>query len=232
MAAIEYDTDRFFEILISGERDAARAVVDGYLQAGSPPEDLLIELYWPTYEKIEKLFRHDQLSNLAHHYATRLLRVLVDQTAAKFVFETSKNRRVIAFCGQNEPDELAGQMAVDLLELSGFTIKYAGGGIPRDEILAQVHEESPDVLLLFGSSPQDLPEIRLLIDSIREIGAVHDTQIAVGGGVFNRASGLAEEIGADIWAADPLELAHVLIEEPDQRATADQRTVGRKRKAA
>ncbi|MEO1583601.1 MAG: B12-binding domain-containing protein [Planctomycetota bacterium] len=228
----ESEVERFFETLIAGDRVASREVVNEYLSGGAAPEDLLIELYWPTYEMVQKLHRSDKLTNLAHHYATRLLRVLVDQTAARFQFEPSVNRRVLAFCGPSDPDELAGQMAVDLLEMSGLTVKFAGGGIPRDEILSQVHEERPDVLLLFGSAPGDLPEIRLLIDTIREIGACHKTQIAVGGGVFNRAEGLAEEIGADIWATDPLELAHVLIEEPDQRATADQRTVGRKRKAA
>ena len=228
----EHEVERFFETLIAGDRTAARTIVNQHLESGLPPEDLLIELYWPTYEMISRLHRNDQLTNLAHHFATRLLRVLVDQTAARFVFETPQNRRILAFCGPSEEEELSGQMASDLLELSGFTVKFAGGGIPRDEILAQVHEERPDVLLLFGSAPSDLPEIRQLIDSIREIGAVHETQIAVGGGVFNRASGLAEEIGADVWAADPLELVHVLIEAPDQRATAEQRTVGRKRKAA
>ena len=34
-----------------------------------------------------------------------------------------------------------------------------------------------------------------MIDRIREIGAVPDLQVVVGGGVFNRADGLAEEIG-------------------------------------
>ena len=55
-------------------------------------------------------------------------------------------------------------------------------------------------------------------------------QIAVGGGVFNRADGLAEEIGADLWATTPLSLVEAMIAEPARRAVADQRTVGRKRK--
>ena len=100
------------------------------------------------------------------------------------------------------------------------------------ETLAQVHEAKPDVLLMFASSPEDLPEIRNLIDTVREIGASSHTQIAVGGGVFNRAEGLAEEIGADTWATDLLELVHTLIEEPARRADEEQRTVGRKRRAA
>ena len=52
----------------------------------------------------------------------------------------------------------------------------------------------------------------------------------VGGGVFNRAEGLAEEIGADLWAKRPQELLEKLVAQKDRRATADQRTVGRTRR--
>lgn len=123
-------------------------------------------------------------------------------------------------------------MAVDLLEAAGFTVRFAGGSLPLDEIREIVHQTRPDALLMFCSEPCDLPDIRVLIDTLHEIGACPHTQIVVGGGVFNRAEGLAEEIGADLWAAHPLELVDSLIDESDIRATPDQRTVGRTRKTA
>ncbi len=232
MSIRESDIERFFEIIISGDRVGARTAVNRLHESNVPPEDIVLELFWPTMEMVERLFRSDQLTKLAHHYSTRLLRMLVDQTAARYRMEPSLGRRVLAFCGDHEPEELSAQMAVDLLEMSGFEVRFGGGGVPRDEILAQVHESKPDVLLMFASAPEDLPEIRSLIDTVREIGASAHTQIAVGGGVFNRAEGLAEEIGADTWATDLLELVHTLIEEPERRADEDQRTVGRKRKVA
>ena len=85
---------------------------------------------------------------------------------------------------------------------------------------------------MFAAAPSDCPDIRQLIDTIKEIGACSETQFVVGGGVFNRAPGLAEEIGADLWATTPSELLTRLEEEPERRATEDQRTVGRTRNAA
>lgn len=231
MSIRDTDIERFFEILTSGDRVAARTFVNRFHADGCPPEDVVLELFWPTLEMVQRFYRSDQLTTLSHHYAVRLLRMLVDQTASRYRMEPILGRRVLAFCGNHEPEELAAQMAVDLLEMSGFDVRFAGGGVAGDEILAQVHESKPDVLLMFASSPEDLPEIRRMIDTIREIGASEKTQIAVGGGVFNRAEGLAEEIGADTWATDILELVHTLIEEPARRAIPDQRTVGRKRRA-
>ena len=99
------------------------------------------------------------------------------------------------------------------------------------EILEEVGEQRPDILLMFASAPGDAPNIRQLIDSIRGIGACPDMQIVVGGGIFNRAEGLAEEIGADLWAKTPGDLLERLSTMHERRATAEQRTVGRHRKS-
>ena len=222
--------ERFFETLISGHRRASRQIVDEALRTGASAGELITELFWPTYEMIEKLYRSDQLTRLSHHMSTRLLRVLVDQNASRLTIQQPRSRSIFALCGPKDADELGAQMAVDLLESSGFEISFAGGGIPNDEILAHVHESQPNILLMFCSAPGDLPEIRELIDTIHEINACPELQIVVGGGVFNRAEGLAEEIGADSWARSPMELADLLITQPARRASETQRTVGRKRR--
>lgn len=222
--------DRFFETLIAGDRPAARAAVAEARKSGSDPQTMIDELFWPTYQMIDRLFRSDQLASLNHHMAVRLLRVLVDQNAAHLNCTASRGRSVFAVCGPNEGEELAAQMALDVLEGNGFGVTFAGSKIANDEVLARVNEEKPDVLLLFASASEDLPLIRQLIDMIREIGSCPNMQIAVGGGVFNRADGLAEEIGADAWASSPMELVDVLVNEPSRRAVAAQRTVGRTRR--
>ncbi len=222
--------ERLFEALISGDRGGARAIVAEALGGGAAAEQALTELFWPTYERIEKMHRADQMTTLSHHLATRLLRVLADQTALRLERAGSRERDVFAVAGPTDADELAAQIATDLLEAKGFDVTYAGGGIAVDEILAKVQEARPDVLLLFASAPSDLPSIRWLIDTMREIGACDGVQVVVGGGVFNRAEGLAEEIGADLWAEAPSELVEVMLEAPERRAPADQRTVGRHKK--
>lgn len=227
---VEQLNEQLFEALITGDRTSARAVVRGALQGGLQPQDLATELFWPTYQTLEKMHRQDQLGVLPHHAAVRLLRTLVDQNAAGLTQMSRNGRRVLAFCGASESDELGGQMAVDLLEAYGFEVLFAGGGVANDEILGYVNDQRPDVLLMFASSAGDLPNIRALIDTIQEIGAAPSLQVAVGGGVFNRAEGLAEEIGADLWAASPIDIVDRLLAEPQRRADAGQRTVGKSRK--
>ncbi len=221
---------RLFDALVSGDRDGVRAVVEETARRSIPAESVLADLYWPVYENIERLYRADQMTALSHHMATRLLRVLCDQAALRLTRQAPRGRSVFAACGPNDADELAAQIAVDLLEREGFRVTFSGGGIAGDEIMGHVQETQPDVLLLFASAPPDLPGIRHMIDTLREIGACKHLQIVVGGGVFNRADGLAEEIGADLWATSPAELVNAMVAFPERRARASQHTVGRKRR--
>jgi methanogenic corrinoid protein MtbC1 len=223
--------ERFFNALISGSRPQARQVVDELIEADCPAEAILHRLFWPTLEHIQNLYRHDQLSNLAHHYATRLMRSLADQMQLRLTQKDRRGKKIMLACGPEESEELGAQIACDLLEAEGYDVYFLGGGVANDEIVAQVGQLGADVLAVFGAVPSTVPFTRVLIDHLHEIGVCPKLQIAVGGGVFNRADGLAEEIGADLWAKTPEELVEVINDFPDQRMEDNQRTVGRKRKA-
>ena len=224
--------ERLFPMLITGDRNGARCTISEWMKEELEPETLTQEVYWPLLDMVNDLFRRDQLTTLAHHYATRLLRSLVDQAQACYTQQDRSGRSMMLFCGDTEADDLAAQMVADLAEAGGYTVSFGGGGIAYDELLAAVQEQRPDVLLMFSSAAADAPNIRRLIDTIREVGACPNTQIAVGGGVFNRAEGLAEEIGADIWSDTPAGMITCMNTQPERRATAEQRTVGQARQAA
>jgi len=223
-------TERFFTSLISGDRVASRAIVEETLTAGCSPQAALGRLFWPTNEHIQQLHRNDQISALAHNFATRLMRSLAEQLQPRLAQKPRNGKKVLMVCGNEQGEELGAQISADLLEANGYEMYFVGGGVANDELVGQVGEIKPDLLVIFGAIPETVPQTRLLIDRLHEIGVCPLLQIAVGGGVFNRAEGLSEEIGADLWAANPEELVQVITQDPDRRMTPDQRTVGRKRR--
>ncbi|MEM7624010.1 MAG: cobalamin-dependent protein [Planctomycetota bacterium] len=222
--------ERFFTAAISGDRHAARQIMDEVFTADVPAERIASNLIWPTLNQVQCMRRSDQLSTLAYQYATRLMRSLTDQLQLRYEQHARRDQTVLVMTGAEESEELTGQLAADLLEADGYTVYYCGGGVANDEIVEQIAHLNIDKLVVFGSIPATVPETRLLIDRLHDIGACPQVQIIVGGGVFNRAEGLAEEIGADLWASDPIELVQTIAENTQRRMTADQRTVGRKRR--
>ena len=222
--------ERFFNHLISGNREGAREIVSQAIDENHSAEIITSNLFWPSVEMLQNLRRNDQLSALSFNYGTRLLRGLVDQMQLRLEKRNVRDEVVLLVCGEEESEELAAQMASDLLEADGYKVYFAGGGVANDEIVEQLGDLKADKLVMFGAIPATVPQTRLLIDRLHEIGVCPQVQIIVGGGVFNRADGLAEEIGADLWAKTPSELVQVMGDRPERRMTEDQRTVGRKRR--
>ena len=222
--------EKFFTAAISGDRASIREVMSEVYEADVPAERIASHLLWPTLNQIQNARRADQLTMLAYNFATRMMRCITDQLQMRYERQARRDQTVLVTCGAEESEELTGQLAADLLEADGYDVYFCGGGVANDEIVEQIAHLNVDKLVVFGSIPATVPETRLLIDRLHEIGACPQVQIIVGGGVFNRAEGLAEEIGADLWASDPIELVQTMAENSQRRMSPEQRTVGRKRR--
>jgi methanogenic corrinoid protein MtbC1 len=220
--------ERFFTALISGDRPSARQIVSQVVENGYNSQQVFNELYWPTLVQIQRLYRADQMSEICHHYATRVLRTLVDQSQLRLESSERRGKRILVVSGPEESEEIGAQMVSDLLEAAGYEVRYAGGGVANDEIVCQIGELSTDVLVVFGAVPSTVPFTRMLVDRLHAIGVCPKVQIVVGGGIFNRAEGLAEEIGADLWGFTPAEVVEAVSGQPTRRMKPEQRTVGRK----
>src|SRR5687768_18084146 len=112
----------YLEPLLGGDRDACRKVIDQALERGAKEYDLLTKLIWPTMELIQTLYREDRISQSTLNLATRLNRTITDQLAAKLPRAASNGRKVLIFCGNDEPEELGGQLCSDLFESAGWNV--------------------------------------------------------------------------------------------------------------
>lgn len=220
----------YLEPLLVGDRPAARAAIEQAISAGSTPRSLLTDLIWPTMESLQSLYREDRINLGMLNMATRLNRGMTDFLTSQLVRGPERGRKVMIFCGDDEPEELGGQMCSDLFEVDGWTVRFAGGGVPNDEVLKLIGDERPDLLVMFGTLPSGVPAVRKLIDYLREVNSCPQMQIMCCGGIYRRAEGLAEEIGADLYAPDADQAVKVANENPEKRATPDQQTVGRTRR--
>jgi methanogenic corrinoid protein MtbC1 len=220
----------YLEPLIAGQRDQVRKVIDEALACGVTAHELLVRLVWPTMELLQELHRDDRISIAALNLATRLNRMVADQLAARLPRMPLRGKKVLIFCGNNEPEELGGQICADLFESDGWTVRFAGGGVPEDEVLKLIGEERPHLLVMFATLPAGVPGVRRLIDYLREVNSCPHMQIMCCGGIYKRAEGLAEEIGADLYAPDAAAAVQVANQNPTRKATADQQTVGRSRR--
>ena len=226
---IDKDVDILLETCLRGNRGEVRDLVDRLVLGSTTPDRILIDTVVPAIEKIDRIERADQADIVVVNVMMRAMRLVVNRLVEQLPAASGSRpgRTILLACGSAMTEELQGEIVAGLLEREGHEVRFAGSGIPADELLSEVGSRRPDVLLVYAASASDAPEIRATIDRVQEIGSCPDLQIVLAGGVFGRTPGLAEEIGADLWADRPEDLLVALIEEASQRAIPEQRTVGR-----
>lgn len=221
----------YLNALLEANRAEARLQIAQAINLASRVEDIYDTLLWPIIEHLDHMLRIEAINRATHELAVRIHRQLCDQIAAHLPLMGPHGKRVILTCGAGEPEELAGQLVADRFEADGWEVYFLGGGVPHDEILQLVGKVRPQVLVVFASRPSELPGVRRMIDAIRNVNACPGMNILVGGGVFNRAQGLAEEIGADLAATSIRGVLEVAMSAEPKEASGPYRKRRRRRRS-
>lgn len=221
---------RYLQPLLAGRRSECLQTIREAVAAGRESESLMRDVLWPAMAQIERLYRDDRINTVTEHIATRINRVIADQLQPHLHSRGSRGQRVVVCCDEGESEELGAQMVCDLLQADGWETYFVGGGAPHDEIVAMIGAVRPAALVLFGTKPEGVPAAKMLVQHVREMGAVPTMNVVVSGGVFNRADGLWCEVGADVMSPTAEQLVETIAGLSPRDPTAARPPVVKKRK--
>ena len=221
---------QYLEHLFAGKRAQAYRLLADAHDRGLSARKILTLILWPAMEQIARLYRDHHISRIVEHMATRINRTVADRIAAVMAAKPVHGKTMAVACGDGEAEELGAQITADLFEADGWQVWFLGCGVPNDEILQFCGKNRPDVLTLYGTQPEGVPNTRRLVELIRSVGACEDMQILVTGGVFNRAEGLCDEVKADLFAPTARDAVKVVTEHPVRVPRPDVPEPGRRRK--
>lgn len=222
--------ERYLSSVLTGDRTASRTVIEEALQSGVPANSVYMDIIWPIMTEIDKLSRKDKITSAQESFATRINRTIVDQLQNKLPRKEASEKKIVVASASSEHGELGAQMIVDLFESNGWQVRFLGGSVSIDDIISYTQNYNPDFLLIYGMNGDKAPDVRVLIDKIRSINACPGMKIMLSGGVFERADGLWEEIGADIYASNPAE-AVKMASLPTSELPVPQRTINRRKRS-
>ena len=221
---------QYVKHLFTGKRAEARELLFNAHERGFGAAKLLRKIIWPAMEQVERLYREDHISRIVEHMATRINRMLADQIHAWLPKEQKHGKRMVVTCGQSDSSELGAQIVADLFEAEGWSVWFLSSGVPNDEVLQFIGRIDPDVLCIYGTLPEGVPEVRKLVHLVREVGICDQMQFMVVGGVFSRAEGLAEEVKSDLYAKDIDAAIKTVADHPVRIPQLDVPEPGRRRK--
>ncbi len=227
--AKKYVLERYLSRLLAGDRAGCRAIIEETLKSGVPANAVYMDIIWPIMVEVDQLYQNDIIDSAQEAFATRINRTIVDQLQNKLPRKASVAKRIVVCSTSAEQGELGAQMITDLFESEGWESRFLGSSVNNDEILSFLHSWRPDILLLYGVTAKEAPSIRALVDKIKSVNACPNMKVMLSGGIFDRAEGLWEEIGADMYASTAAEAVRLAtVQETD--LPRPKRTIKRRRK--
>lgn len=214
---------RYLQPLLAGRRAECFSVIREAVNTGRDPVDVLARVVWPAMSQVERLYRDDQINAAMENMAYRINRTVADQLQMLLPTAAPIGRRLLVISSEHSREEVNAEMVADLFQSRGWDVYLVGGSVPYDEIVKLLGEVRPHVLLIYGTQPPDVPNVRGMIAMLREIGVCPTMNVVVSGGVFNRADGLWQEVGADAFADNALDLVETAGELPPREPGSPRR---------
>jgi 5-methyltetrahydrofolate--homocysteine methyltransferase len=125
-----------------------------------------------------------------------------------------ESRGTIVMCTvKGDIHDIGKNLVIMMLQGAGFDVIDLGVDMSTEELTQKVEEIKPDILGLSALLTTTMPEIKNVIETLKDKGLRNSVKVIVGGAPLNAA--FAEKVGADGYgkdAAEAVELARRLIE--------------------
>jgi len=187
--------------VISGDENLLKTHVREYLEKGINALDILHSGMIPAMEQIGERFKTGEAFIpevlLAGRAMNEALLLLEPYLAAS---GKGGGGKILIGTVQGDMHDIGKNMVVIMLRGVGYEIRDLGINVSVKEFANQVSAYNPQILALSALLTTTMPEMKKVIDALKEKGIREKVKVIVGGAPVNRK--FADDIGADGYAPD------------------------------
>lgn len=196
---VAYDTLK--EAIMSGEEAVVEAEVNKALAEGAGASDILnngltagMEVVGRRFKSGEMFLPEVMLSSEVMHKGLNILKPLLAEA------KTKAAARVVMGTVEGDIHDIGKRIVGLLLTGSGFEVIDLGVDVKADKFIQAIEDYKPDVLGMSALLTTTMPNMRQVIDSLKERGMRDKVKVMVGGASVNDQ--FAKLIGADGYAPE------------------------------
>ena len=187
--------DEYLDALGRGDELWAVDLVTGLLDAGSSPQEVLLELVSPAQTCVGHLWESGRWSVAQEHAATCVAERVVAAIGTR-TRRTGGRGHVVLSCLDGEWHSLAARIVGEVLRLHDWRVTFLGASVPPVHLVSFLHQHGPDVVALSATLSIHLPAARQAVVAAQRTG----TPVLAGGAGFGADGCFARSLGVDAWA--------------------------------
>jgi 5-methyltetrahydrofolate--homocysteine methyltransferase len=185
-----------FDAILNGDDKAAVQLTKDALDQGVDPSELISKWMIPAMDEVGRLFEAQEYYVPELLLAGRAMKAALEPVrpflAASGVQPTG---RVVLGTVKGDLHDIGKNLVGSMLEGAGFEVFDLGIDVPTEKFVEAVKTHTPHILALSTLLTVTMPEMKKVIDAVRQSGMRSQVRILVGGAPVTRE--FAEEIGAD-----------------------------------
>jgi len=201
-------TAEYLLAILEGDGRRASQVVLKEAAQGRAVEDLYLRLLAPAQAEIGRLWLANEISIADEHLSSATVRRLMSQLIGQAAACPPIGKTVLTAAVAGNRHDLGTQVVADFFEMDGWRTMYLGADVPADALVEVLETVDVDLLALSATLAVQLPALRETIDAIRSNPRCQHLKILVGGRAMKEAPDLAQQLGADAYAADAQQAVH------------------------
>ena len=195
---------RYLSAQLAGDRrEALRVLLEDGLDGGLDVLTLQHDVVGSAQHEIGRRWMRNEVSIAQEHMASA-----ISQLALAALFERATpaprlDRKLVLACVEGELHDLPARMAADLLELSGFDVRFLGANVPNDHLVEFVVAEQPDAIGLSVTMQFNVPALRTAVARLR---AAIQRPLFIGGHATTWSTETAKELSVACVGSEPREI--------------------------
>jgi methanogenic corrinoid protein MtbC1 len=183
-------------LLAPSEREAENVMLEQIRNASELPR------WWervvtPSLHAVGRLWAMGEITVAQEHMATEIAQRVMNRRFPQVPRGNGHRGRAAVVVPPGERHTVGAGMVRDCMELSGFEVLYTGADTPIDSVVRMVELQEIDALLISTTMPYNLPEVRELIQEVREASMNSTIECIVGGLAYTLGKDLWKDVGAD-----------------------------------
>jgi len=184
-----------------GDEDSLKTHIKELLDKGESARDILNEGMIAAMERIGEDFFSGRVFIPEVLLSARAMNAALE-TLEPYFARDGKDESVRFLIGtvQGDVHDIGKNMVSVMLRGVGFEVRDLGISVPADEFVRQVEDFKPRILGLSALLTTTMPEMKTVIDALKEKGLRDKVKIMVGGAPVNQK--YADDIQADGYARD------------------------------
>ena len=119
-----------------------------------------------------------------------------------FVQEKKIEGKILVGTVRGDFHDIGKNLVAAMFSSVGFIVTDLGVDVPPERFVEMIRKENPDILALSTLLSVGVPQMKLVIDKLKEAGLRNKVKVIVGGRPITRE--YAHEIGADGYAEDAI----------------------------